>query len=98
MDEYPKMIFRKGDMLPDHNVDILIVENEGEEREALENGWRLGLDPLDHDGDGWAAARQSAPDDSALSVNEHVGEHKIRTGPCARTRRMGQACIVCLRS
>lgn len=63
MDEYPKMIFRKGDMLPDHDVDFLIVENENEEREALENGWRLGFDPLDHDGDGLPGG--SLPDDVA---------------------------------
>ncbi len=45
------MLFRNGDMLPEHGVDFLIVADAEEEEIALVDGWRLGLDPLDHDGD-----------------------------------------------
>lgn len=52
MQEYPLMLYRDGDMLPEHGVDYLVVQDEAERAEALRNGWRMGLDPLDHDGDG----------------------------------------------
>lgn len=52
MSAYPRMIYRKGDMLPEHGLDYRIVADEAEEGAAIAEGWRLGLDPLDHDGDG----------------------------------------------
>jgi len=52
MSAYPRMLYRDGDMLPEHGVDYLIVMDEAEESAAIGDGWRLGLDPLDHDGDG----------------------------------------------
>lgn len=52
MSNYPRMIYRKGTALPEYGVDYLIVADEAEEKAALADGWRLGLDPLDHDGDG----------------------------------------------
>ncbi len=52
MSAYPRMVYRKGDMLPEHGVDYRIVAGEAEESAAIAEGWRLGIDPLDHDGDG----------------------------------------------
>ena len=52
MSDYPRMLYRDGDMLPEHGVDYLIVADAEEEEIAVSDGWRLGLDPLDHDGDG----------------------------------------------
>ena len=60
MSRFPKMMFKFGDMLPEHGVDYLIVECEAEMVNALGDGWREGLEapqvssrhPLDHDGDG----------------------------------------------
>jgi len=52
MSAYPRMLYRDGDMLPEHGVDYLIVMDEAEESAAIGDGWRLGLDHLDHDGDG----------------------------------------------
>lgn len=52
MSDYPRMLYRKGDMLPEHGVDYLIVSDEAEEGVAIGEGWRVGLDPLDHDADG----------------------------------------------
>ena len=51
------MVFRDGDALPEHGVDWLIVECEGELVNALADGWREELaapvcHPLDHDCDG----------------------------------------------
>jgi len=56
------MIYRTGDMLPEHGVDFLIVADAEEEEIALADGWRLGLDPLDHDGNGVkGGARKGGP-------------------------------------
>ncbi|SCY69297.1 hypothetical protein SAMN05660666_02504 [Novosphingobium aromaticivorans] len=52
MSEFPKMLYRAGDMLPDIGCDYRIVADEAEESAAIADGWRVGLDPLDHDGDG----------------------------------------------
>ncbi|MDT0507530.1 hypothetical protein [Novosphingobium sp. MMS21-SN21R] len=52
MSAYPRMVYRQGDMLPEHGVDYLIILDEIEEEAAIGEGWRVGLDPLDHDGDG----------------------------------------------
>lgn len=52
MSVYPRMLYREGDMLPEHGVDYRIVADEAEEGAAIGEGWRVGLDPLDHDGDG----------------------------------------------
>lgn len=61
---FPQMVFRPGDMLPEHGVDYLVVECEAELVNALADGWReelvadeapavaLEKHPLDHDGDG----------------------------------------------
>ena len=55
-DLYPRMLFRDGDMLPEHGVDYLIVGCETEMVNALTDGWREELEaschPLDHDCDG----------------------------------------------
>jgi hypothetical protein len=50
--DFPRMVFRDGSALPEHGIDWLIVADEAEQRAALADGWRLGLHPLDHDGDG----------------------------------------------
>lgn len=58
MSEYPKMLFRDGDMCRvwnEHDVDYKTVRDGDEEEEALSAGWRLTpnkISPLDHDGDG----------------------------------------------
>lgn len=52
MSDYPKMLYRKGGALPELGLDYRIVADEAEEGEAIGEGWRLGVDPLDHDGDG----------------------------------------------
>jgi len=49
---YPRMLYRKGDALPEHGVDYRIVSDEAGEGAAIAEGWRVGIDPLDHDGDG----------------------------------------------
>lgn len=57
MSRFPQMLFRDGDMLPEHGVDYCIVECEAELATALAEGWREGLEApecgaLDHDCDG----------------------------------------------
>lgn len=58
MSEYPRMLYRPGTQARvwnAHDVDILIVEDEGEHVAALDDGWSESpapRDPLDHDGDG----------------------------------------------
>lgn len=52
MSVYPRMLYRKGEMLPELGLDYRIVADEAEEGEAIGEGWRVGIDPLDHDGDG----------------------------------------------
>ena len=56
MTEYPRMLFRDGDEIDVNGimVDTMIVNDLDGLREALRNGWRIGLTqhPLDHDGDG----------------------------------------------
>ena len=44
MSRFPKMLFRDGDMLPEHGVDYLIVECEAEMVNALGDGWREELE------------------------------------------------------
>lgn len=52
--EWPKMLFR--------DDDYLIVEDADEESAAIVDGWRVSLDPLDHDGDGKpGGARRGRP-------------------------------------
>jgi hypothetical protein len=55
-DRFPLMLYRDGEMLPEHGVDYLIVGCETEMVNALTDGWREELEaprhPLDHDGDG----------------------------------------------
>lgn len=62
--QFPKMLYKDGEAL-DWNgslVDTLIVSDAAEEEIALADGWRLGRDPLDHDGDGKkGGSRKKAP-------------------------------------
>ena len=54
------MVFKDGDMLPEHGVDYCVVECEAELVNALTDGWREELEaqeasprhPLDLDGNG----------------------------------------------
>jgi len=53
MSDYPKMLYRNGDMLEEHGRDFCIVSTDTEEAEARAEGWGdYDQHPLDHDGDG----------------------------------------------